>query len=244
MWSKHFHPLIAEYSIHFLLHCLSRSGLQTQQFQQGSPKTPLFGHLYQLFWEDPELTPRQPRDIVSPVCPAPGSPPRWTCQEHFPREGSRRHPDQMPGPPQLVPYNAKEQRLHFEPLPDVRPPYPISKAEPSHPAEKANFNHLYWWPCSFGHYLQILTIGEGWEVHGSINRDLHFMAQSSLHPNGYLQHRHYSWCHPDLPVHLSSRSAASHLHHTWHGCSGASNAKDAGSFARISSPAESPPQLP
>uniref|UniRef100_A0A3B4AEN1 Ig-like domain-containing protein n=1 Tax=Periophthalmus magnuspinnatus TaxID=409849 RepID=A0A3B4AEN1_9GOBI len=46
-------------------------------------------------------------DIVPPACPgsSPGPPPGGTCPEHLPREASRRHPEQMPEPPQLVRLN-------------------------------------------------------------------------------------------------------------------------------------------
>ncbi|XP_066508142.1 CD48 antigen-like [Hoplias malabaricus] len=53
----------------------------------------------------------QPGDIFPPVCPGstPGPPSSW--------EASRRHPDQMPKPPQLTSLNAKEQRLYSKLLP-------------------------------------------------------------------------------------------------------------------------------
>uniref|UniRef100_A0A8C9VBM7 Coiled-coil domain containing 88C n=1 Tax=Scleropages formosus TaxID=113540 RepID=A0A8C9VBM7_SCLFO len=60
-----------------------------------------------------------PGDIVSPTCPgsAPRPPPSGTSPEHLPREASRRHPEQMPEPPQLAPLDAEEQRLYSELLP-------------------------------------------------------------------------------------------------------------------------------
>uniref|UniRef100_A0A8C6PYP8 Dynein cytoplasmic 1 intermediate chain 1 n=1 Tax=Nothobranchius furzeri TaxID=105023 RepID=A0A8C6PYP8_NOTFU len=53
-----------------------------------------------------------------------------TCPKHLPGEASRRHPDQMPKPPQLAPFDPEEQRFYSESLPNVRAPHPISKAEP------------------------------------------------------------------------------------------------------------------
>uniref|UniRef100_A0A3B5L6N0 ubiquitinyl hydrolase 1 n=1 Tax=Xiphophorus couchianus TaxID=32473 RepID=A0A3B5L6N0_9TELE len=52
---------------------------------------------------------------------------------------SRRHPDQMPGPPQLAPLNVKEQWLYSESLLDDQASHPISKGEPRHPTEKTHF---------------------------------------------------------------------------------------------------------
>ena len=46
----------------------------------------------------------------------------------------------MPEPPHLAPLNAEEQRFYSEPLPDS---HPISKGEPSHPAEETHFGRLY-----------------------------------------------------------------------------------------------------
>lgn len=60
------------------------------------------------------MLPGQLRDMVSLECPGsslgPVSPPYGTALGHLPREGSRRHLEQVPGPPQLAPLNAKEQQ--------------------------------------------------------------------------------------------------------------------------------------
>ena len=62
------------------------------------------------------MFPGQCGDIISP--PSPGSFPRalpsWTCLEHHPGEAPRGHPYLVPKPPQLAPFNAKEQRLYSE----------------------------------------------------------------------------------------------------------------------------------
>uniref|UniRef100_A0A8C6P6I9 Protocadherin related 15 n=1 Tax=Nothobranchius furzeri TaxID=105023 RepID=A0A8C6P6I9_NOTFU len=59
---------------------------------------------------------------------------------------SRRHPDQMPKPPQLAPFDLEEQRFYSESLPNVRAPHPISKAEPGHPTEGTHFGRLHPFP--------------------------------------------------------------------------------------------------
>lgn len=77
---------------------------------------------------------------------ASGSAPRWTRLEQLPKEVTRRHPDQMPEPPQVAPLNTEEQWLYFEDLPDVWAPHPISEAKPSHPVDEGW--RLYLQPCS------------------------------------------------------------------------------------------------
>ncbi|KAF7228520.1 zinc finger protein ZIC 3-like, partial [Nothobranchius furzeri] len=71
------------------------------------------------------------------------STPGWTCLENLTREASRRHPDQMPEPPQLALLDVEEQRVYSEPLPDDRASHPISKGEPSQSSEKTHFGRLY-----------------------------------------------------------------------------------------------------
>ncbi|KAK3525040.1 hypothetical protein QTP86_013476 [Hemibagrus guttatus] len=102
-------------------------------------------HFLQLFWRDPKAFPGQPKDIVSPACPgsSPGPLPGGACPEHLSRETSRRHPKQMPEPPQLSPFDVEEQRLYSELLPGDRAPNPISKGAPRHPTEEAHFGRLY-----------------------------------------------------------------------------------------------------
>ncbi|KAK3562882.1 hypothetical protein QTP86_011118 [Hemibagrus guttatus] len=77
-----------------------------------------------LFRKDPKAFPGQPRDIVSPACPgsSPWSLPGGACPEHLPRETSRRHPKQMPEPPQLSPFDVEEQWLYSELLLGDRAP--------------------------------------------------------------------------------------------------------------------------
>ncbi|KAI3359201.1 hypothetical protein L3Q82_002718 [Scortum barcoo] len=93
-----------------------RTGSRRQQSEQGCPDFPHSRHFLQLFQGDPEAFPGQLRDIVSPACPgsSPRPPPGGTCLEHHPREASRRHPKEMPKPPQLTPLDVKEQQLYSE----------------------------------------------------------------------------------------------------------------------------------
>ncbi|KAL0146834.1 hypothetical protein M9458_057773, partial [Cirrhinus mrigala] len=117
-------------------------------------------HFLQLFRRNTEAFPGQPRDIVPPACPgsSPGPPPGGTCPEHLPREASRRHPEQMPEPPQLASLDVKEQRVYSELLPSDRAPHPISKGAPSHPTEKTHFGRLYPGSYPFGHDPKLMTI--------------------------------------------------------------------------------------
>ncbi|KAK3542546.1 hypothetical protein QTP86_028673 [Hemibagrus guttatus] len=117
-------------------------------------------HFLQLFRRDPKAFPGQPKDIVSPAClgSSPGPLPGGACPEHLSRETSRRHPKQMPEPPQLPPFDVEEQRLYSELLPGDRAPYPISKGAPRHPTEEAHFGRLYPGSYPFGHDPELMTI--------------------------------------------------------------------------------------
>ncbi|KAF7653207.1 hypothetical protein LDENG_00085630 [Lucifuga dentata] len=56
------------------------------------------------------MFPGQVRYVIPPGYSgsAPGSPPSWTCPENLQREVYRRHPNQMPKPPHLAPFNVKK----------------------------------------------------------------------------------------------------------------------------------------
>ncbi len=92
------------------------SGAGSHPSKQRCPDLPLPRHFLQLFRGDTEPFPGQPGDIVSPACPrsSPGPPPGGTRLEHLPGKASRRHPEQMPEPPQLTPLDVEEQRLYSE----------------------------------------------------------------------------------------------------------------------------------
>ena len=99
---------------------LSEVGSRGQQIQQSAPSFPFLGRISQLWFGDPKAFLSQVGDVIPPPDPrsASGPPPRWTCLEHLSREAPSRHPTQMPEPPQLTPFDAKEQRLYSESLSD------------------------------------------------------------------------------------------------------------------------------
>ncbi len=156
---------------------------------------------------DTEAFPGQPGDIVSPACPrsSPGPPPGGTRPKHLPEKASRRHPEQMPEPPQLTPLDVEEQRLYSELLPSEWAPHPISKGAPSHPTEKAHFGRLYPGSCPFGHDPKLMTIGESRNVDWPVNRELRLAAQLFLHHDrpvqstALLQKLHRSVCQSPVP---------------------------------------------
>jgi len=74
----------------------------------------------------------------------------------------------MPKPPQLTPFDEGEKWLYFELPLDIRAPYPIFKAEPSHPPKETNINRLYLW-SHFGHDPTLKTISEGLNEDGPLN---------------------------------------------------------------------------
>ncbi|KAK3507441.1 hypothetical protein QTP70_020634 [Hemibagrus guttatus] len=158
--------LIHSFINSFIVFRLSGTGSRGKQSRQGCPDLPLPRHFLQLFRRDPEAFPGQPRDIVSPACPgsSPGPLPGGACPEHLSRETSRRHPKQMPEPPQLPPFDVEEQRLYSELIPGDRAPYPISKGAPRHPMEEAHFGRLYSGSYPFGHNPELMTIGESRNV--------------------------------------------------------------------------------
>uniref|UniRef100_A0A8C6PQA5 Nicastrin n=1 Tax=Nothobranchius furzeri TaxID=105023 RepID=A0A8C6PQA5_NOTFU len=170
--------------------------LLTCCLQLCSPDRPLPGHLHQLLRQDPKAFPDQIGDVTSPTCPGStrGPPADRTCPKHLPRQASGRHPDQMPKPPQLAPFDPEEQRFYSESLPNVRAPYPISKAEPGHPTEETHFGRLYPRSRSFGHYLKLMTIGEDWDVDRPVNREPGFLAQLPLHHDRSAQCSHHCRC--------------------------------------------------
>ncbi len=99
LWQKSAEPGFVYKSVHRQLKFCSRH---------------LPSNILQLLQGDPEVFPGQMRYIIPPACSgsAPGSPTSWTCLENLQRKAPRRHPDQMPEPPQLAPFNAKERWLY------------------------------------------------------------------------------------------------------------------------------------
>ncbi|KAF7642704.1 hypothetical protein LDENG_00252660 [Lucifuga dentata] len=58
---------------------------------------------------DTEAFPGQMGYVIPSACS--GSPPSQTCPENLQREVFRKHPNQMPEPFQMTPFNAKQQRF-------------------------------------------------------------------------------------------------------------------------------------
>ena len=86
----------------------------------------------------------------------PGPPPSRTCPENLQREATRRHPNQVPEPPQLTPFDAEEQRLYSELPPDGRAPHSITKTEPSYPPKETHFSCLYLRSCSLSNVKTVI----------------------------------------------------------------------------------------
>lgn len=62
--------------------------------------------------------------------------------------------------------NVEEQQLYLQPS------HAISKAEPSHPAEKTHFSHSYSRSYPFSHWPELMTTCEGWNVDRVVNGGL------------------------------------------------------------------------
>ncbi len=195
-------------NIHPSIHPFSSSSearSQWQQAEEGSPGVLLLSNVFQLLLGDPKTFPGQMRYIIPPACSGStqGYPTSWTCPENLQRKAPRRHPDQMSKPPQLAPFDMKEQWLYSELPLDVWAPYPISKAEPSHPAEETHFTLLCLQSHSFSHYPKLMTIGEGWSEDRLVNQKLCPPAQRPVHHYGPVQRMHFFWCCNNLPVNLT-----------------------------------------
>lgn len=108
-----------------------------QQLREGNPEFPLPSDRVQLFRGDPKTFLGQPEDIAKSlqhVMGHPWGPPSGgTCSEHFTREASRRHQNQVPKLSNLAALNMEKQRLDSESLPgDKLPSFSLSLSL-SHP---------------------------------------------------------------------------------------------------------------
>ena len=119
------------------------------------PVPPNPSHLLQLRWENSEVFPGQPTDIISLMGPGsdPGPPHGRTWVEYLLREMSK---DILTRCPNHL--NVQEQWLYAGSFPDGWTSHPISKGESGQPAEKSHFSRLYLQSHSFGHYSQFMTI--------------------------------------------------------------------------------------
>lgn len=130
----------------------------------GSPDFPLSSNVFQLSLGDPEHFPCHIRYTISPVCSGrtPGSPTCWMCLENL--QMPRKHPDKLPKPPQMAPFNTMRQRLYSELPLDVWALYPVSKCEPSHPTGNTLFGCLYSRSHPFFNILYAFNLSLRWSV--------------------------------------------------------------------------------
>lgn len=107
------------------------------------------------------------------------------------RQTSWRHSTKVQVPmqtPQMVPLNREDQHFYSEPLQDDQTFHHLSKGEPRHPAEEAHFVLLNPQSCSFRHYPAFVNTDDGGYINQVVNRELHFLAQLSLHHEGQFLH--------------------------------------------------------
>ncbi len=155
-------------------------GLWRQQFQQGAPDFSFLGNINQLWTGNPEAFPGHYRDIISPLGPGstPGPLHSWTYLGHH-REVTRRHPQQMPKPPQLAPFNTKEQRLYCKSLMHDWTSHLILKGDTSNTPEETRSCPSYLQPHS-SVMTHLTTTGKGKNKDWPVDRDLCPSAQVPL----------------------------------------------------------------
>ncbi len=85
----------------------------------------------------------------------------------------------MPEPPQLAPFNAKEQQLCSRSLTDDWTSHLICEGDVSHPTEKRHCSRLYPQSHSFGNDPSFMTKGEGRNKDWVVDRELCLSAQLS-----------------------------------------------------------------
>ncbi|XP_054874822.1 protein-cysteine N-palmitoyltransferase HHAT isoform X2 [Amphiprion ocellaris] len=136
---------------------LIRVGLQRQQMKQVIPDVPPPSNTFQLFLGDPEAFPGQMRYIIPPAGSGStlGSPPWWTCLENLQRKSLQ------------TTSTGSFRREGAVPL--LRAPSGCLSFSPYHPTEEAHFSCLYPRSCSLGHYPELMTIGESWNVDELVN---------------------------------------------------------------------------
>lgn len=95
------------------------------------------------------------------------------------------HP--MPEPPQLAPFETKEQQLNSKVSLHVRAPHSISKADCSHPPEETHLGHLYLRSKFFSHYREHTQKTKYTQVCGTLNYPVEIRPQHVLSPNNKLK---------------------------------------------------------
>lgn len=121
--------------------------------------------------------------------------------------------DQMPEPPQLVPFDMDQQRLYSKPFPGDWAPYPVPKVgqtphpahkgdwaphsvpkgAPSHHTEGNHFGGLCLRSGSFGHCQKLMNIRVEMWIR-LVNPDLCLSAQLFLHHNRLIRFHYHRWC--------------------------------------------------
>lgn len=101
----------------------------------------------------------------------------------------------MPKPPHLAHFNT-EQWLYFELPLDLLATQRITEAELSQSYGENEFRLLICVIWFIGHYLKLLTIGEGWSVDC-------LLAQLPIYHDVPVQCPHYCWRHTKPPVQVT-----------------------------------------
>ena len=123
--------------------------------------------------------------------------PSWTCPENLQKEAHRGHPDVL---------NVFSGSFYCK---GPAAPYPVSKAEPSHPRKDTALILANLQSCSFSHKPKFITIGEGLNPDRLVNEKLCLPAQLALLHNCPSQHLKMTTQQSTRP------SITPSYHHSW-----------------------------
>lgn len=108
------------------------------------------------------------------------------------KEESKRHPNQMPEPPQPLlshPCCPRDSSWCGGEAALLWASHPVRKREPGHPAQETHVSWLYPWVCSFGCYPEFMMTDEGRNVDWLLDKKL--SSALSLHHNRLVQCSHH-----------------------------------------------------